>query len=441
MPPNGSRTNTLICMLVAIVILLTEFSPARAFTGGAALKKRFSGRLRVLTYGIFTEAADSSQNPDNAFLNLPDGQLRLDLRPDVYMDLAPLDLSIKPRLKLHWQHWDGEGNADDTDWDNEAYVNEWLARLSLSDAFFVSYGRENLQWGPSYMLSPSNPFFTDNGRANPKQEIDGMDFARMVWLPGPSWTFSLIANTDPGRQSDDDDSFEPTYAVKIDYVGQISSGGAVFSDQKNDRPRLGLYGRLTASDALLLYGEAGLARGTPALYPVADDGYFGAGLEPVLDQSDDAKILLLLGGAYTLKMGPTLSLEYVHNSSGYDDDQAELFYQLRKAAGEAFTMAGPMQGAAAGILAQTADPGLRLLRRNYLMFQFSQNDIGDALNLVFRYTHNLDDNGGQFIAMADYFIGDHFSLFTVGTVNSGPSDTEFGSIITQQLMAGIQYVF
>lgn len=439
--PGASRTNGLISVLITVFILLAVSLPTRAAAGEGVFKDRVSGRLGILTYGTLTDAADSSQNPDNAFLDLPDGQARLDVRPDLYMDLASLDLSIKPRLKLHWQHWDMESNGADTDWDNEGYVNEWLARLSLSDAFFISYGRENLQWGPSYMLSPSNPFFTDNGRANPKQEVDGMDFARMVWLPGPSWTVSLIANTDSGRHPDESDAFEPTYAVKVDYVGQISNGGVVFSDQKEDRPRLGLYGGLTATDALLLYGEAGLARGTPALYPEAGDGYFGAGLEPILDQSDDVEILLLLGGAYTLEMGPTLSLEYVYNSSGYDNDQAGLYYQLRETAGDAFARGGPLQGAAAGILAQTVDPGLRLLRRNYLMFQFSQNDIGDALNLVLRYTHNLDDNGGQFIAIAEYCIGDHVSLFSIGTVNSGPSDTEFGSIVARQWMAGVQYAF
>lgn len=437
MPGHASRANALVILLTALFILLAESGPSQA----NAFKERFSGGLRVLTYGTLTDAADSSQNPDNTFLYLPDGQARLDVRPDLYMDLAPLDLSIKPRLRLLWQHWDGVGDGDDTDWDNEGYINEWLARLSLSEAFFVSYGRENLQWGPSYLLSPSNPFFTDNGRANPKQEVDGMDFARIVWLPGSSWTVSLIANTDPGRQPDDNDTFEPTYAVKVDYVGQISNGGVVLSDRKKDRARLGIYGGLTATDALLIYGEAGLSRGTPALYPVADGGYFGADLEPNLDQSDDVEILLLLGGAYTLELGPTLSLEYVYNSSGYDDDQAELFYQLRQTAADAFTMDGPLQGAAAGILAQTVDPGLRLLRRNYLMFQFSQNDIADALNLILRYTHNLDDNGGQFIAIAEYFIGDHLSFFTVGTANAGPSDTEFGSMVAQQWLAGVQYAF
>jgi hypothetical protein len=45
---------------------------------------------------------------------------------------------------------------------------------------YLSYGRENLQWGPSYLFSPSNPFFHDNGRSNPKKEIPGMDFARLV---------------------------------------------------------------------------------------------------------------------------------------------------------------------------------------------------------------------------------------------------------------------
>lgn len=433
-------------LLILLLVLWVDLHPVRAAdepSGAAetAFRERFSGRLNVLTYGTLTHAAASSQNPAYSFLDLPAHQGHLEVRPDLYMDLAPLDLSIKPRLRLHWQHWDEGDRTDETDWDNEGYVNEWLARLSLSPAFFISYGRENLQWGPSYMLSPSNPFFDDNGRGNPKQEVDGMDFARLVWLPAMSWTFSLIANTDPGRQPDEKDDGEPTYALKIDYVGQISHGGLVVSDQKEDRPRLGCYGAVTATDALLVYAEAGLSRGTAALYPEANSGMFGADLESSRDQSDDLEILLLLGGAYTLELGPTLTLEYVYNSSGYDDEQAELFQQLKETAADTYLMGGALQGAAAGVLARTVDPGLRLLRRHYLMLQYSQNNIGDALNLVLRYTHNLDDNGGQFIAIAEYFIGDHFSLFSIGTVNSGPSDTEFGSIIARQWMAGVQYAF
>ena len=32
------------------------------------------------------------------------------------------------------------------------FVNEWLLRLRLYEGCFLSYGRENLQWGPAYLF-------------------------------------------------------------------------------------------------------------------------------------------------------------------------------------------------------------------------------------------------------------------------------------------------
>ena len=86
-------------------------------------------------------------------------------------------------------------------WDveDEWFVDQWLARMSLSLNFYGSYGRENLQWGPSYLFSPSNPFFTANFKTNPLNELPGLDFARIIWMLNPTWSFSLIANVGEGR--------------------------------------------------------------------------------------------------------------------------------------------------------------------------------------------------------------------------------------------------
>ena len=54
-----------------------------------------------------------------------------------------------------------------------------------------------------YLFSPSNPFFQDNGRRNTFLEVPGMDFGRLVWIPAAAWSFSFIANTDPGLNKDD----------------------------------------------------------------------------------------------------------------------------------------------------------------------------------------------------------------------------------------------
>ena len=126
-------------------------------------KERFSGDLRILTYGIVQEPANSTQNPDNNFLQLPHYTANLELRPDLRLNLEPLELSVKPRATLEFDIWKEGSRQGDTQWISDVYVNEWLARLKARDNLFISYGRENLQWGPSFLFSPSNPFFQDNG--------------------------------------------------------------------------------------------------------------------------------------------------------------------------------------------------------------------------------------------------------------------------------------
>jgi hypothetical protein len=397
--------------------------------------------LRFLTFGTFQNAANSSQNPNNDFFQIPRYSTELEIRPDLRLTFRRLDLSAKPRMSLEWNAWEDGEKQGDTDWDDNWFVNEWLARIRVTQKLFVSYGRENLQWGPCYLFSPSNPFFRDNGRSNPKQEVPGMDFARLVWLPAMSWTISLIANIDEGRQEFFYYEFEKTYALKLDYSGQEAYASMILSHQESDRNILGAFGGWTATDALLLYGEGFISRGTNALYPVRAENPFGASMEEGDDEDPSLKGILLAGGSYTLAAGPTLTMEYVYNGFGYSDDEAKAYYGLRQAAADAYALSGPIGDLSGLTLSQTADPKLRFLRRNYIMFQYQQNDIKDVLNLTFRWTRNIDDSSGQFITIVEYYLGDHIQLFAIGGVNSESKDTEFGSILDHHCMIGVEYTF
>jgi hypothetical protein len=397
--------------------------------------------LRFLTFGTCQNVADSSQNPNNDFFQISRYSTELEIRPDLRLTFRRLDLSAKPRMNLEWNAWKDGVKEGDTDWDDDWFVNEWLTRIQVTENLFVSYGRENLQWGPCYLFSPSNPFFRDNGRSNPKKEVPGMDFARLVWLPAMSWTISFIANIDEGRQEYRFFEFDKIYAVKLDYSGQEAYASMILSHQESDRNRLGAFGGWTVTDALLIYGEGTISRGTNALYPVKANNPFGASMEEVDDQDLSLKGTFLAGGSYTLEVGPTLTVEYVYNGTGYSDGEADLYYQLRQAAADAYSLSGPIGDLSRLTLSRTADPKLRFLRRNYIMTQYQQNDIRDVLNLTFRWTRNIDDGSGQFIAIVEYYLGEHIQLFSIGSVNSGSEDTEFGTILDYQWMIGLEYTF
>ena len=120
----------------------------------------FDYSMRALVFGTYQDVADSSQNPDNAFFRIPRHQMEMELRPDARLNWKWLDLSIKPRLNLEWSEWEDGPRDGDSEVDDDWFVNEWLGRARLTEGLFASYGRENLQWGPSYLISPSNPFFS-----------------------------------------------------------------------------------------------------------------------------------------------------------------------------------------------------------------------------------------------------------------------------------------
>ncbi|HOP48665.1 MAG TPA: hypothetical protein PK874_13470 [Desulfobacteraceae bacterium] len=405
------------------------------------LKDGFDHDLRFIVSGTYQDVAESSQNPRNDFFEIPQYLTESQVRFDARLRLMHLDFSIKPRLNIERRQWEDGQREGDSEWKSDLYINEWLARTRMAEGLFISYGRENLQWGPSYLFSPSNPFFRDNGRSNPKREVPGMDFGRLVWITDELWTFSLIANFDKGRQDFGLFKFEKTYALKVDYAGYVAYMSLILSHREKDRTSFGAFGGWTASDALLLYAEGMLSKGTNALYPTDSANPFGASLDPIKDEDSSLNGIILAGASYTLEIGPTLTVEYIYNGLGYNNEKANRYYSLRKRASDAYFTIGTMSSLSKMILGQTADPNLRFLRRNYIMLQYLHNDIKDVLNLTFRWTRNIDDGSDQFVSIVEYYLGDHIQLFSIGTVNSGSGDTEFGTTLKCQWMLGLEYVF
>jgi hypothetical protein len=132
-------------------------------------------------------------------------------------------------------------------------------------------------------------------------------------------------------------------------------------------------------------------------------------------------------------------MEYAYYSPGYSDAEAETYYSLRRQAANAISFGGRISGLAQMTLGQTAVTGLQFLRKNYALLQYNQNNIKNSIDLVLRWTQNLDDGSGQFTTVVTYFLGKHLELFSVGTVLAGGNESEFGSILDYQWMFGLKY--
>lgn len=455
----GSKPRLFIPVCFFVLLSAWSSGPAAGEEGAAPappalafLADHFTYDLRILSFGVVQRPADSTQNPSNEFLQIPRYVGDAEARPDFRLAFDRLEASARPRARIDFSAWRDGPREGDTEWDSDLFLNEWLVRAGVRENLFVSYGRENLQWGPSFLFSPSNPFFQDNGRRNTFLEVPGMDFARLVWIPAQSWSLSFIANTGAGLNTATGPGaflsgtppppFERTYTVKADYTGRETYASLILSRREDGENVLGFFGGRTMSDAILLYGEGSLSQGSRGLYPVrAPSSPFGATMEQVHEHDSALYPVILLGASYTFESKGILTLEYAYYGPGYGAGDAQDYYDLRRRAAAAAGLAGPISGLGRQTLGAQADTGLRLLRRNYAMMQYTQTKIGNKADITLRWTQNFDDGSGQATALASYALGGHVELFSVATVTAGGKNTEFGSILDYQWMLGLQYTF
>jgi hypothetical protein len=449
--------------LFASIWLLALLSPLRAAPAvtaeaalvspvGAFLADHLAYDFRVLSFGVFQRPADSTQNPSNGFLQIPRYVGDLEVRPDLRLAFDGFEASARPRARLDYTVWRDGARDGDAEWDSDFFLNEWMVRAKVRENLFVSYGRENLQWGPSFLFSPSNPFFQDNGRRNTFVEVPGMDFARFVWIPAQSWSFSFIANIDEGLNTRTGPGaflsgtppppFERTYTVKADYTGRDTYASLILSTRGNGENIVGFFGGRTMSDAILLYGEGSLQQATRAFYPVENTSSpFGVSMEQAHRHESTLYPVILLGTSYTFESKGVLTVEYAYYGPGYGARDAATYYNLRRRAAATIGLAGQISNLGRQALGTEADTGLRLLRRNYALAQYMQTNIGNKLGLTFRWAQNLDDGSGQLTALGTYSLGKHTELFSVATVMAGGRNTEFGSVLDYQWILGLQYTF
>lgn len=355
-----------------------------------AVRDRLGVRNHLLLSGLVRELRADGLNADN-LLGIPDREARLELRPDLTFDAGRLQLGLKPRLELTAQRWGDGPRRGDSESGAELFVNGWDITLEALPALLMSYTREDLQWGPAYLISPSNPFGVDNGRNQPKQELPGADYARIIWLPHHAWTASLIVNTHSGRRQLPV-PFRRTYALKVDHLLSDMYLSVILAKREGGDFRGGAFASWNVNDALILYGEAGLTE-------------------------RDAEILA--GGSYTLRGGGTVVAEYLYNGGG--DPDGDIVQAV--------------------LTALERDPRRTLFRRNYALLQYIHLDVLDRLDVSLRAILNMDDASGLVIALAEYGLNDYTRLFTTATVAGGGSSTELGSILEHQFVAGIEVMF
>jgi hypothetical protein len=323
--------------------------------------------------------ADSDQNPGNGLARLPDKESLLLLKPDLSLIREDWLFSVKPRFEFSLKHYEIQGVSDENT-DSNADIPEFMVRRSLTENLFLSYGRENLQWGPSFLYSPSNPFFSDNEKKSLIQDLEGKGLLKLVMVHDETFAASLIYNTDKGAFDEPD--FQKTLALKLDYSGDTGYGSLILSHRDQGPARIGAFAGATLTDAVLVYGEGSLQN---------DDGLSGS---------------LLLGATYTLESGDSLCFEYLYYEQGNDPGRNPDF-----------------------------------LRENYILVQFLKDDIMIGMDLVSRVTLCLDDGSSRLYSALSSELGGHMELKTAGMINTGGAHGAFGAYLDYQIQVALEYTY
>jgi hypothetical protein len=364
------------------------------------LRAGFYSRVNVFGFALYQQPADTLVNFVNV-LSLPRSQEELDFRPDFNLKWRQVEFDLKPRAQ--WSR-NRTYYVDVLQFDthqDRAYINEGSVRYRIGDRLIVSYGRENLQWGPSALLSPSNPFNASNGRNNPNLELPGLDYARAIYVVSTALTVSLIANTGRGRL-DPINHYRKASAAKIDYTADGHFVSLVLSHAQGEGNRAGAFAGWDVSDALSVHAE----------------GSVGQRPEGASAGKHDRE--LLVGATYTFERGATVSAEYFQRGDGCTGLALQACLLLR---------------------ASFVDPVRPLVRRRYAMLQYADTKIAGKLNVSLRAVRNLDDQSSQALLNLEYELGGHWQLYAIPTVYHGRRDSEFGSLLQKSLFVGAAYTF
>ncbi len=428
-------------LLFLFVLLFTHTALAASSDEGQG-ERALSYTVNTVIFGNVQNPAHSTQNPDNAFLNLYRYSTELDVRPDFFLDRPDISAVFKPRFTTDYRWWEDGAPKGRTDSQSKAFVNEWRVQVKPFSTLFFSFGKEKLLWGPSFLAGPSNILFKDTEKVNPKSEVEGKYLAKVIYVPNNTVTINVIRET----QHDTDymrEKIKPLNIVKADLLGSDYLVSAIGYYRQDDRFRFGSFGQWTVSDALVVYYDGIITKGTDVLYPAPDQiNPMGGALVKEYDGSARLFSTVAGGGSYTFLSGSTLSMEFLYNGQGYNNAEAKEYYRLRQNAHNHFFDNSPLAGLSRMTLNETLNNGLPFLRRYYLMGQYHVREIRNVLDIAVRYIHGLEENAGQASTILEWQITKRINFFNINSVAvDHGKETEFNSLIRESCLVGIEIHF
>lgn len=362
-------------------------------------------------------AENSRLNPGNALARLATDSLGVEARLNLKLASDAIRLSVRPILPVRWTD---DGMARGT-W-HQGHVSQWQAGFRLGQELTLGVGRERMNWGPAQFRSPSSPFYFDNGRDNPSQELSGVDMVKLVHTPSTNSIYTLAWIQDSGHQATPDDPWRHTWLVKAERRADAWAAALVVARAQGREPFAGMFAQWLVHDDWLLYGEAASATRAQALASPADPA-----LPFALLAESSRHLTALLGASHTFESGRSVSIELLHDGHGYHQDAADSYFARA-------ARSLPEAGLALGRIPP-------LLGRHYLQMVWQNSPLDDTGYWRAQWSRNLDDDSNEVALYLERPIDARTSFYALGVLGAGGPEREFSALIEHRLLLGLRMAF
>lgn len=355
---------------------------------------------------------DSLLNPNNQIATIPSRTATAEVRFNFKLEWEPWQFSARPILLTT--------AISNKKSDEDAYFSQWQLRFRATDSLNIAAGRDVLNWGPAQFKSLASPFYFDNGRSNPMQELSGMDNIKVSWSPNMETTVALARIDKSGHNLLD--TWNDSWLLKIDQRSDEWAGGISILRPHQSNLFVAMFTQHILSDALLLYAEAASSVQFNSLVSSTDSS-----LPFTVNEKSPRRINALIGAAWTFENGQSLNVEYMRYNHGFDADEERAYFNR---AATNYAYAGQALGLAP-----------LLLGRDYVHLVWQSNPLENIMYWRIMGTHSFTDGGNELSGYAKYALNDSLSVFTITAVPIGNSRQEFSSLLHSSITLGLEFAF
>ena len=439
------RTEILLKSLLVILVLWGIGS--KALAAGQPLSVRSS--LSWYTLGTFVEPVkETSLNPKNQALAIPQKQASTDLRPNLKIEGGDVQLVARPQIKIVVAKTKMDNVESAEHPKSSAVWNEAYGQYTASDRVLVSYGVQNFQWGSAELLNPSNMIFHENvdskGILSP---VVGRNLARINLTWQKNLSTVVMTETEATKNAGEfraEETFETRSLVKNEVSWRDGSDflGVVFGAPEVGSPWVGEYFNISLFDGLSFYGDASHHKQSAAWYPVFEPSAQIPSQKVVqLRQSklhDKVTYTTAVAGLrYSFVGGSDFRLEYLSHNAGWSKVENENAMQALD------TTKSLQLSDYKNNLKRSLRPGLEFRGQKYAMISLRLPDAFNIKDLVVygRALRSLADLSEKYFGTIEYAFGTSSTLIFQGLTTMGEKDTDLRGVVAASLTAGLRQDF